>query len=517
MTFALDDQSVVVIIGSGASGGTLANELAQQGIDVVCLEAGPRLETKDFVNDEADMFPKLTWLDERIGEGDTIPPFPMWTCKAVGGTTMHWTAACPRLQPHEMRARCTYGALAGTSLVDWPITAEELAPFYDRAEDQLGVTGTHGIERLPGNNNYRVLEAAAKAVGYKDVNTNNMAINSAPRDGRPGCLQLGFCTSGCVIGAKWSPLYGEIPAAEATGHFELRPNSMAVRITHDNRGRANAVEYLDAAGTRHRQKASAICVAANVADTTRLLLVSTSNQFPAGLANSCGLVGHNYMHHEHVTFAGIMPGPVNMHRGAHMAGIVKDEAAHDPSRGFAGGFIIATVPFSPETLARLLAPRMWGKRMAHMLDNYQNLAMMMAIGEDPPLDSNRITLHPNKKDQYGLPVPVIRYKKHDNTRAMVQHMRNCAHKLYRALDATEIYDMVDMMPGTHNMGTARMGEDPDHSVCNPWGQTHDVENLFVSDGSLFPTAGCENPTITIVALALRQAEYLTTLKREGRI
>ena len=300
-TFAVNDNSVVVIIGSGASGGTLANELAQQAIDVVCLEAGPRLETKDFVNNEAEMFPKLTWLDERVGKGDSIPSFPMWTCKAVGGTTMHWTAACPRLQPHEMRARSTYGELAGASLVDWPITAAEIAPFYDRAEDQLGVTGTHGIERLPGNNNYQVLEAAAKAVGYKDVNTNNMAINSAPRNGRPGCLQLGFCTSGCVIGAKWSPLYGEIPAAEATGHFELRANSMAVRITHDNRGRANAVEYLDATGARQTQQASAVCVAANVADTTRLLLLSSSGKYPRGLANSSGLVGHNYMHHEHVT------------------------------------------------------------------------------------------------------------------------------------------------------------------------------------------------------------------------
>ena len=143
--------------------------------------------------------------------------------------------------------------------------------------------------------------------------------------------------------------------------------------------------------------------------------------------------------------------------------------------------------------------------------------MLMAIGEDPPLESNRITLHPNRKDQYGLPVPVIHYKKHDNTKAMVRHMRKCAHKLYNSLGASEIYDMINMMPGTHNMGTARMGNDPKDSVCNAWGQTHDVENLFVSDGSLFPTSGCENPTITIVALALRQAEYLTSLKSEGRI
>ncbi len=142
---------------------------------------------------------------------------------------------------------------------------------------------------------------------------------------------------------------------------------------------------------------------------------------------------------------------------------------------------------------------------------------MMAIGEYPPLDSNRITLHPSKKEQYVIQVPVIHYKMHDYTRAMVKHMRNCANRLYRSLGADDIYEMVDMMPGTHNMGTARMGHDPEHSVCNAWGQSHDVDNLFITDGSLFPTAGCENPTITIVALALRQAEYLTSLKHNGQI
>ena len=139
--FSLDDESVAVVVGSGAGGGTLANSLAQKGIDVVCLEAGNRLEFKDIVNDEALMFNKFTWLDERLGEGDALPDLPLWTCKTVGGTTMHWTAATPRIQAHELQARSTYGKIKGSSLVDWPLTLADLETYYEKAEDRMGVTG----------------------------------------------------------------------------------------------------------------------------------------------------------------------------------------------------------------------------------------------------------------------------------------------------------------------------------------------------------------------------------------
>jgi len=238
------DQAVVVVIGSGAGGGVMANELAQRGIDVVCLEAGQRLAMTDIVNDEAAMFGKFTWLDPRESSGQTIPGFPAWTCKTVGGTTMHWTASCPRMQAHEFKARSTYGEVADTTLEDWPVALDDLAPYYAAAEHRMGVTGTHGIPRLPGNNNYKVLEAGARKVGYRDIDTNNVAINPVPRDGRGACLQTGFCTSGCVVQAKWSTLYTEIPKAEQTGHFELRPQCMVTRVVHDANGRAVAVEYL---------------------------------------------------------------------------------------------------------------------------------------------------------------------------------------------------------------------------------------------------------------------------------
>lgn len=507
-TFAFDDDSVVVVIGSGAGGGTLSHALARRGIDVVCLEAGPRLTLGDIVNNEAQMFARLTWLDERIGEGHALSRFPVWTCKTVGGTTMHWTACSPRLQAHEIRARSTYGDVEGANLADWPLTLSEIEPYYDRAEELMGVTGTQGIERLPGNNNYKVLAAAARKVGYRHIDTNNVAINSTPRDGRPACLQLGFCTSGCVIGAKWSTLYTEIPKAEQTGHFELRPQSMVVRIIIGNDNRATTVRYLDRDGRMQQQRARVVCVAGNAVETTRLLLQSRTHRFPGGLANSSGQLGRNYMRHVIAAVIGVMPGAVNMYKGAQVAGIVKDEAVNEPARGFFGGFLMMTVPFTPELLARNLIPGGWGRRLTRVLERYRDLAALLIVGEDPPRPDNRITLHPTRKDRYGLPVPVVRYMHHPNSRKLLRYALDAGHRMYASLGAGQIFDMVDVFPATHNMGTARMGDDPALSVCNRWGQTHDITNLFITDGSLFPTVGCENPTLTIVALALRQADYI---------
>ena len=506
--FDRNDASVVVVIGSGASGGVVANQLAQRGIPVVCLEAGRRLRRDEIVTDDAEMFGRITWLDERIGEGHAVPPFPVWTCKTVGGTTMHWTGTSLRLQPHEVRARSTYGDVDGATLADWPIDYDELAPWYSMAEDRMGVTGTHDIGYLPGNNNYKVLEAGARNVGYEQISTNHIAINPAPRDGRPGCIQLGFCTSGCAIGAKWSTYVADIPQAEASGNFELRSECMVTRIVHDEKGRATGVEYLDASGATVAQAARIVCVAGNAVETTRLLLNSASDRFPNGLANSSDQVGRNYMHHVVAGAVGDMPGSVHLYRGTHQAGLVADEAHSDPDRGFHGGILFETVPFTPEVFARLLMPGGWGEKLTSVLERYENLAAMLIHGEDFPSADNRITLHRDRKDRYGLPVPVVNYRNHPNSVALRTFALQKARAMYESLGANAVHDMIDVFPATHNMGTARMGEDPANSVCDAWGRTHDVENLYVCDGSLFPTAGCENPTLTIVALALRQADHI---------
>ena len=192
-----------------------------------------------FHNDEWFAFNQLAWLDKRTTSGNwrvakDFPNLPAWTCKTVGGTTVHWAGASLRLQEHEFKAKTTYSDVTGANLLDWPMTLADLEPYYAKAEDKMGVTRTNDIPGLPGNNNFKVMYNGATRVGYKTVHTGRMAINSRPRDDRSSCWQLGFCFQGCKSGAKWSTLYTEIPKAEATGKLDLRPQSQALQIQHDD-------------------------------------------------------------------------------------------------------------------------------------------------------------------------------------------------------------------------------------------------------------------------------------------
>lgn len=515
--FDLNDDSVVVIIGSGAGGGTLGNELAQQGVKVVCLEAGKRLALSDINNDGGDMFMKLSWLDPRVGSGDLDPNLPAWICKTVGGTTVHWAGASLRFQPHEFKALTTYGRVVGANLDDWPISYEDLDHYYDLAEDKMGVTGTHGIDRLPGNSNYKVLAAGAKKMGYTRYHSGNMAINSKMRDGRPACRQIGFCMSGCAIGAKWSTLYTEIPKAEATGNFELRPESMVIRINHDASGKATGVVYADANGVMHEQKARIVCVAGNSIESPRLLLNSASSMFPDGLANSSGQVGRNYMPHLTGAVYAIMPGEVNLHRGTQMAGIIQDESRHDDRRGFVAGYELETLPaFGMPGYPAYAKPGAWGREYARDIEAYRNVAGLWIVGEDLPQEINRVTLSDKVKDKNGMPVAHVHKQDHANDKAMREHAWKQSTALYESLGARKVYTRMPFS-STHNLGTCRQSSSASTGVCNGFGQTHDVSNLFISDGSQFTTSAAENPTLTIVALAIRQAEYIRGEMSRGNL
>ena len=514
-TFEKTDDSVVVIIGSGAGGGTLANELCQKGVKVVVLEAGARQTTASFVNDEWKSFGQIAWLDPRTTSGTwrvakDFAGLPAWICKTVGGTTTHWAGASLRLQDHEFRAKTFYGGIPGANLADWPLTLKELEPWYDKAEDKMGVTRTHGIPGLPGNNNFKVMHAGAKKLGYQEVHTGNMAINSVPRQGRGRCMQIGFCFQGCKSGAKWSTLYTEIPAAERTGNFELRPESHVTRIEHDDAGKATGVVYFDKDGKEQRQKARIVCVAGNSIETPRLLLLSSSNKFPDGLANSSGQVGRNYMRHMTGSVYAAFKQPVHMYRGTTMAGIIRDEARHDTKRGFAGGYELETLSLGVPFMAAFLNPGGWGSEFTEYMDNYTHLAGMWLVGEDMPRETNRVTLNKDVKDKYGSAAPNVHFDDHDNDIAMRNHAFTQGEKVYQAAGAIKTF-RTPPYPSTHNLGTCRMGASVKDSVCNSFGQTHDVANLFISDGSQFTTGGAENPTLTIVTLAIRQADQIAKM------
>lgn len=519
--FDYSDDGVVVIIGSGAGGGTLANELCQKGIKVVVLEAGKPQSQATFINDEWKSFSQLAWLDARTTSGTwrvakDFAGLPAWICKTVGGTTTHWAGASLRFQEHEFRTKTVYGNLSGANLLDWPITYKDLEPYYARAENKMGVTRTNGIPGLPGNNNFKVMAAGASKLGYKEVHTGNMAINSQPRDDRGRCMQLGFCFQGCKSGAKWSTLYTELPKAEATGNMDLRPGSHVSRIEHDASGKVTGVLYFDDNGKEQRQKARIVCVAGNSIETPRLLLLSSSTLFPNGLANSSGQVGRNYMRHMTGSVYAAFKQPVHMYRGTTMAGIIRDEAIHNPKRGFAGGYELETLSLGIPFMAAFLNPGGWGADFSWWMDRYTNLAGMWLVGEDMPRETNRVTLNSNVKDQWGLAAPNVHFDDHVNDIAMRNHAFTQAERVYQAAGAIRTF-RTPPYPSTHNLGTCRMSARAQDGVCNAFGQTHDIKNLFISDGSQFTTGGAENPTLTIVTLAIRQADYIAEQMKQRAI
>ncbi|NIP26229.1 MAG: GMC family oxidoreductase [Phycisphaerae bacterium] len=513
-TFDMNDDSVVVVIGSGAGGGTLGAELAMKGVKTVMLEAGGRHEIPSFNNDEWGMFGQISWLDKRTTSGNwrvakDFAGLPAWIVKAVGGSTVHWAGASLRFQEHEFKVKTHYGDVDGATLLDWPIDLAEMEPWYAIAEDRMGVTRTNNIPGLPGNNNFKIMKKGADILGYKHCHTGRMAINSQPRDGRGACQQIGFCFQGCKSGAKWSTLYVEIPKGEATGNLEVRTNAQVLRVLHDDSGKATGVEYADADGNIQMQKARVVCVAGNSIESPRLLLNSHSSMFPDGLANSSGQVGKNYMRHMTGSVYAIFDKPVHMYRGTTMAGIITDESKNDPSRGFVGGYEMETLSLGLPFMAAFLDPGAWGREFASAMEGYENMAGMWLVGEDMPQESNAISLHASEKDQFGLPVPNVHFDDHPNDIAMRNHAYQQGAAIYDAVGATRTFP-TPPYPSTHNLGTNRMSEKPEDGVVNKWGQAHDVSNLFVSDGSVFTTGAAENPTLTIVSLALRQADYIAS-------
>jgi choline dehydrogenase-like flavoprotein len=519
--YRFDDEDVVVIVGSGAGGGTLANELCQKGVKVVVLEAGRHHTPDEFVNDEWRSFKQLAWLDKRTTSGSfrvakDFPNLPAWTCKTVGGTTVHWAGCCPRFMEHEFKASTYYDGMDGVNALDWPISLADVEPYYDRAEKKLGVTQTNGIPPMPANNNYKVFANGAQRVGYKRFHSGRYAVNPIPRDGRPATIQDGFAFQGHKNRAKWSTLYTEIPSALATGRLDLRPECHVTRVEHDDKGLVTGVTYVDGDGLEQFQRARLVSLACNSIETARLLLNSASSMFPEGLANSSDQVGRNYMRHLTASVYAIFDKPVRFHRGETMAGCIDDETPNDPSRGFVGGYYLQLLALGVPFLAAFVDPGTWGRDFTSIMEGYENMAGMWLVGEDMPQATNRVTLNHDELDQFGQPIPNVHFDDHPNDLAMREHAWSAGEALYESVGAVRTI-RTPPYPATHNLGTARMSERPEDGVVNRFGQAHDVPNLFVSDASQFTTGAAANPTLTIVALAIRQAEYIADQLRTGSI
>jgi len=541
-----------VIIGSGASGGVLAKELSTAGFDVVVLEQGPYRTAGDFSHDDlnvmlqGEMTRHPGWDDPqslrsnanekaRVYAGDGPPP--ALYARGVGGSSVHFTANYWRLRPVDFHERSLLGPIAGTGFTDWPISYEELEPYYTKVDWEIGVSGAPGpfdpprskpypVPPLPVKSSGVLLEKGARALGLHPQPA-PMAILSKPHNGRAACMHCGFCMGfGCEAGAKSSTLAAMIPLAEATGRCEIRPLSTVFRIETDAAGRASEVAYLDAQGRQQAQKAKAVIVAANGAETPRLLLMSESSRHPDGLANGSGLVGKYLMGNAHSLIHAVFDEPLNEYKSVQVTRIVHDFYEHDPKRGFYGGGgidargFIQTAPvlyanggLPPDT------PR-WGKAHKDTLRHVFTRRMsLLASTTSLALESNNITLDPDHKDGMGRPLTRITYRDHDDDLAMATFLQDRSVEIAEAAGAAKVWREA-VEPETvfaHLLGTCRMGDDPKTSVVDRYHRSHEVPNLFVCDGSSLVTSGRGQPTMTIQALAFRAAEHIAVFARRGEI
>lgn len=526
----------VLIIGSGASGAAAAWRLASAGLTVTCLEQGEHVDYGKAAAAQPDweLLRQREWspspnrrrgpADYPVNDDDS--PIKTLMYNAVGGSTIMWSCHSPRFHPSDFRTRTLDGV--GD---DWPLDYAELEPWYDLNEDIVGIAGVPGDPAYPPRRPHRLpavpmglgaerLASAFDGFGWhwwpSDVQINTRAWG----DGRGECNQCGPCEMGCPLRAKGSTDVTYWPLALKAG-ATLVTGARVSRIETDTRGRAVGAVYRDRRGRDHLQRASIVIMAANGIGTPRLLLMSASAAHQDGLANRSGMVGRNLMFHPVAALTGVFDEPLDSYRGITACSIWSHEFYEsDPARDFVRGYMLQLVRGVGPVLTGLGAygvPQTWGE--AHhrrFLEVFNHTATMAVVGEDLPEPENRITLDTGNTDSDGNPAPRIHYRLQDNARRMLDHGLARSRELMSAAGAREMHEIELLVDGGfHLMGTARMGTDPNTSVCDRWGRSHDVDNLYVIDGSLFTTAAAVNPTITIQALALRTADHIARRKADA--
>lgn len=547
-TFSQGEPVDFVIVGSGSAGGIMAKELATAGFSVVVLEQGPWRTAGDFRHDELatyfynDLLPSTRDFPQTFRQSPDataeVPqngPPPLFYAAGVGGSSVHFTANFWRFRPVDFRERSLLGPIAGTGFADWPITYEELEPYYTRVDWEIGVSGAPGPNDPPRSRPYPLppmpvkssgvlLETGAKALGL-NAQPAPLAVLSQPFNGRNACVHCGYCMGyGCEMGAKSSTLAAMIPLAVDSGNCEIRPLSTVMRVETNSEGRATGVTYVDADGVERQQRAGAVILAANGAETPRLLLLSQSQQFPDGLANSSGLVGKYMMWNSHGDTYATFEHPLNEYKSVQATRIIHDFYDSDPKRGFYGGGGLDGRLFpGPIMFAAFMMPPdepWWGQQYKDRLrESYTRTMQVAAAATSLPVETNSVTLDPDLKDVLGRPAMRATYRDHPDDLKTITFLQERAREIMEAAGARKVWG--DIAPestlGAHLLGTCRMGDDPRTSVVDRYHRTHDVQNLFICDGSSFVTSGRGQPTMTIMALAFRAAEHIARAARQNTI
>ncbi|MDX2266707.1 MAG: GMC family oxidoreductase [Bryobacter sp.] len=528
----------VVIVGSGAAGGMAAWNLTRQGVEVLVLDAGEKFNRNSFWSHvrpweararmaRGQRPPQFTLTnDEQPYLTPNQQDFQLVRVWGRGGKTNIWGRVSLRFSDANFQEPAQDG-----HEIPWPIRYAELAPYYDKVEQWIGVCGgTDDQEFLPGSQHHlpapalrcgeHIMRRAANSVGINIVNTRR-AVLTKQHNGKAPCHYCGACGKGCDISAFFNSSDYLLEPAFQTGKLELRDNAVVSHVTTGPDGLANGVHYFDRkSGEAHQVKARVVVMAASCVDSTRILLNSKSSRYPNGIANSNDVIGRYLCEQVRFHIFGFAP-ELKGKKAQNDDGIGgehiymprwrgQSKGSNKFLRGYGSQFWNTGAQANASYAKHLPG---FGKGFKENVKRgYPALIAMHPYGEVLPYADNRITLHKTRKDKFGIPLPTIDYKIRENERAMIEAMYDSALEIMTAAKAEILpYERgwIDRLGSAiHEHGTCRMGDDPKRSALNKFNQAHEVKNLFVVDGSSFPTATEKNPTLTILALSMRATDYL---------
>jgi choline dehydrogenase-like flavoprotein len=510
----------VCIVGAGPAGAIVAARLAEAGHDVVVLDAGPRYDPENRERQlDAHLRPGMEgpWgtggeRDAYTSSGERHYPLNAARVKGIGGSTLHWQAMVMRLHERDFEMDSRHGVG-----VDWPIDYADLRPYYAAAERELGVAGADDnpfapprrkpfpLPAFPPSHSDSIFAEACEALGLPTHSVPN-ARNSEPTDDASACVGYGTCKPVCPSGAKYTA-ERHVARAETAG-ARVIDRAPVQRLAHDEAA-VDAAVYATPDGERHTQEARAVVLACGGVENVRLLLLSASDAYPDGLANSSGLVGRHFMDH---CFAGV-GGRIDRPTRQNHVGFNTTEchALYDGTDPLAGVKLEFLNYAGPSPVIDALHADEWGDDLLDSLRN--SYGTHLAVGglvEQFPDPDNRITLDRSTTDDHGNPVPDVEWSVGPETRRAIERANEVQRAVLEELDADIdwIVGPDETGPAYHHMGTTRMGTDPESSVVAPDCRAHDLDNLWIAGSSVFPTGGGMNPTLTIAALSCRLADRL---------
>ncbi len=555
--FSSSTEVDIILVGLGAMGGIVAPVFAKAGLKVVALEPGPWRTGADYLPDElgatyycrANMGPKFMsevprWR-RNVGEPTTEATFSLGRMmNSVGGSVIHYGAWLRRFHPHHFKTRTRIQEKWGKSNVestvaDWPIRYEDLEPYYTLLEQYIGVAGDETnpfIKRsqplpLPATRPFRLGEFFSKATRELGLYPHPVAVGltTAPFKGRPATTYCAWNNGfGSFAGDKWDPSLSSVPEALATGNLDLRTRCRVIRLCTDPSGRVNGVEYVDADGVSHVQRGRTVILSAYTFENIRLMFLSGDSKHPNGLGNNTGQLGKHFMTKMFAHVNGYFPNTIfNRHTGPAAQGVVIDDFLADQfdsmQHGFIGGATLgAEQQFLPIQISREAIPsdvRRWGQPYKDHIRNWQHYGVIRIQPDTLSYTNNFIDLDPVYRDRSGLGMPVIRvtYDMRENEHRLAEWMESKAEEILRAMGAVKTWrgQRFTGVGSSHELGGARMGNDPGSSVVSPELAVHDTPSLYVFSGATLPTCPGINPTLSLWAVCYRAAERLVERIQKG--